>query len=132
MVFLTQVITAGGLPQDVQQLWTIKTWVAVVAAVLLWMSFLFLGLAAKNYEKVLRKATEWQFLIIAPSGILVYAIIQAGLVILAGKYRLVGFAAYIGYGLFLISSIITVIGVLRFYRVIMGKRKKRHGEVRNG
>lgn len=127
MVFLTQVITAGGLPQDVQQLWTIKTWVAVVAAVLLWMSFLFLGLAAKNYEKVLRKATEWQFLIIAPSGILVYAIIQAGLVILAGKYRLVGFAAYIGYGLFLISSIITVIGVLRFYRVIMGKRKKRQG-----
>ncbi len=127
MVFLTYVITAGGLPQDVQQLWTIKTWVAVVAAVLLWMSFLFLGLAAKNYEKVLRKATEWQFLIIAPSGILVYAIIQAGLVILAGKYRLVGFVAYIGYGLFLLSSIITVIGVLRFYKVIAGKRKKRQG-----
>ena len=127
MVFLTHVITSGGLPQDVQQLWTIKTWVVVAAAVLLWMSFLFLGLAAKNYEKVLRKATEWQFLVIAPSGILIYAIIQAGLVIIAGKYRLVGLVAYIGYGLFLISSIITAIGVFRFYRVIMGKRKKRKG-----
>lgn len=127
MNLLPLVLISGGLPQDIQQLWTMKTWGIVVAAILLWLSFLLLGLSARNYEKVLRKATEWQFLVIAPSGILLYAIIQAGLLVLQGKYRLVGGIGYIGYGLFLISSIITLIGIFRFYRVISGRRKKRFG-----
>ncbi|MBN1619316.1 hypothetical protein JW890_01195 [candidate division WOR-3 bacterium] len=127
MVLFSFLTTAGGLPPDVQNLWTFKTWAAVLSALLIWLAFVLLGIAARNYQKVLRQTTEWQFLVIAPSGILIYAVIQAVLLVTAGKYRLVGTTGYIGYGLFLVSAVITLIGTLRFYGVIKGKRKKRQG-----
>ncbi len=130
MILFSFLATAGGLPPDVQNLWTFKTWAAVFSALLLWLAFVLLGIAARNYQKVLRQTTEWQFLVIAPSGILIYAVIQAVLLVTAGKYRLVGTTGFIGYGLFLISAVITLIGTLRFYRVIKGKRKKT-GEVKS-
>jgi len=134
MNLITFILTAGGLPPDVQQIWTLKTWIAIIAAVLLWLSFVFLGLAARNFGKVLRKVTEWQFLIIAPSGIIIYAIIQASQLISEGKYRLTGTIGYIAYGLFFISSVITVIGIFRFYRILSPKKKKvrRKKENKNG
>lgn len=124
MNLISLLITAQGLPPDVQNLWTIKTWILVVSALLLWLAFVLLGIAARNYEKVLRQVTEWQFLVVAPSGILIYAVIQGVLLITAGKYRLVGWTGYIGYSLFLVSAIITLIGTLRFYGVIKGKKRK--------
>lgn len=124
MNLIPLLITAGGLPPDVQQIWTVKTWVVIIAAVLIWLSFVFLGLAARNFGKVLRKVTEWQFLIIAPSGILIYAIIQASQLISEGKYRLTGMIGYVGYGVFLLSSVFTVIGISRFYKIISTKKKK--------
>lgn len=127
MALISLLVTAQGLPPDVQNLWTVKTWAAVVSAMFLWLAFVLLGLAARNYQKVLRQATEWQFLVIAPSGILIYAVIQAVLLVTAGKYRLVGMTGYIGYGLFLVSAVITLIGTLRFYGVIKGKRRKKQG-----
>ncbi|MBN1150515.1 hypothetical protein JXA84_04755 [candidate division WOR-3 bacterium] len=127
MNLVSLLITAQGLPPDVQNLWTIKTWILVASALFLWLAFVLLGLAARNYEKVLRQTTEWQFLVAAPSGILIYAVIQAILLVTAGKYRLVGLTGYIGYGLFLVSAVITLIGTLRFYEVIKGKKRKKQG-----
>ncbi|MBN2362559.1 hypothetical protein JXL83_00330 [candidate division WOR-3 bacterium] len=127
MALISLLVTAQGLPPDVQNLWTVKTWAAVVSAMFLWLAFVLLGLAARNYQKVLRQTTEWQFLVIAPSGILIYAVIQAVLLVTAGKYRLVGMTGYIGYGLFLVSAVITLVGTLRFYGVIKGKRRKKQG-----
>ncbi|MFQ6056710.1 MAG: hypothetical protein ACE5J9_09365 [Methanosarcinales archaeon] len=52
----------------------------LTGVILLWGSLVFLGTIAKRYEQVFGEKTEWQLLLIAPAGLLIYvALISYGL-----------------------------------------------------
>ena len=60
---------------------TLTNYVAVLAGGTLWGSFFFLGLIARRLEDALNVPTHWRFLLVAPSGILlytVYTLVSAG------------------------------------------------------
>ena len=53
----------------------LSNYLAVLGGLALWIGFLALGLVAKRYEGVFGRPTGWLFLTIAPSGVLVYALL---------------------------------------------------------
>jgi len=108
-------------PAQYQVLAIIPNYLLVVGAILLWLAFIFLGIIARRYEIVLSEPTGWQFMIFAPTGILVFAIIQLLFCGIQGKMMLPkGGMNYIAYSLFLFSGILSLIASLRFYKVTKG------------
>lgn len=100
----------------------IPNYVLVVGAILLWLAFIFLGIIARRYEIVLGEKTNWQFMVIAPTGILLFALIQLIFCGIGGKMMLPkGGINYLGYGLFFLSGILSLVANLRFYGVTKGK-----------
>jgi len=105
-----------------QSLAIIPNYVLVLGAVLLWLAFIFLGIIARRYEIVLGEKTNWQFMVIAPTGILLFALIQLIFCGIGGKMMLPkGGVNYLAYGLFFLSGILSVVANLRFYGVTKGK-----------
>lgn len=105
-----------------QALAVIPNYVLVVGAILLWLAFIFLGIIARRYEIVLGEKTNWQFMIIAPTGILLFALIQLIFCGIGGKMMLPkGGINYLAYGLFFLSGIFSLVANLRFYGVTKGK-----------
>lgn len=111
----------NSLPEEITKMASLNSWVMIVAAVFLWITFVLFGIIAKRYERVLRKKTEWQFIIVAPSGILVYAILQL-LSVFQGNLKMTVNTGRIAYSLFFISGILSLLGSLRFRRVVSPKR----------
>ncbi len=109
------------LPEEITKMASLNSWVMIVAAIFLWITFVRFGIIAKRYERVLRKKTEWQFIIIAPSGILVYAVLQL-FSVFQGNLKMPGNTARIAYSLFFLSGILSLMGALRFRRVVSPKR----------
>jgi uncharacterized membrane protein YkvI len=109
------------LPEEITKLASFNSWVMIIAAVFLWITFVLFGIIAKRYEKVLRKKTEWQFIIVAPSGILIYAVLQL-LSVLEGNLKMTVNVGRAAYSLFFISGILSLLGALRFRRVVSPKR----------
>jgi hypothetical protein len=109
------------LPEEITKMASLNSYVMIVAAVFLWITFVLFGIIAKRYERVLRKKTEWQFIIVAPSGILVYAILQL-LSVFQGNLKMPVNTGRIAYSLFFISGILSLLGALRFRRVVSPKR----------
>jgi hypothetical protein len=109
------------LPEEITKMTTLNSWIMIIAAIFLWITFVLFGIIAKRYEKVLRKKTEWQFIIIAPSGILIYAILQL-LSVFQGNLKMPINTGRIAYSLFFISGILSLLGSLRFRRVVSPKR----------
>ena len=109
------------LPEEITKMATSNSWIMIVAAIFLWITFVLFGIIAKRYEKVLRKKTEWQFIIIAPSGVLVYAVLQL-LSVFQGNLKMPVNTARIAYSLFVISGVLSLLGALRFRRVVSPKR----------
>jgi len=108
-------------PGTYQALAVIPNYVLVLGAVLLWLAFIVLGIIARRYEIVLGERTNWQFLVFAPTGILLFALIQLYYCGLGGKMMLPkGGVNYLAYGLFFISGILSLIANLRFYGVTKG------------
>jgi hypothetical protein len=108
-------------PAKYQALAIIPNYILVLGAVLLWLAFIVLGIIARRYEIVLGERTNWQFMIIAPTGILCFALIQLFFCGLGGKMMLPkGGMNYLGYGLFLLSGILSLFANLRFYSVTKG------------
>ena len=104
-----------------QALAVIPNYVLVLGAVFLWIAFIVLGIIARRYEIVLGERTDWQFMMFAPTGILIFAVIQLIYCGLGGKMMLPkGGVNYLAYGLFLVSGVLSLIANYRFYQVTRG------------
>lgn len=100
----------------------IPNYLLVLGALLLWLAFIVLGIIARRYEIVLGERTNWQFMVVAPTGILIFAIIQLVYCGFGGKMMLPKHGInYIAYGLFLLSGILSLVANVRFYQVTRGK-----------
>lgn len=106
-----------------EYLWyvTVTNLVSVAGSILLWVTCVLFGLIARKYELVLRKKTNWQFMIFAPSGILVYAVIQ--IVAYASQVKLNVMQSWLAYGFFLLSGVLSLLGALRFKQVVTPAKK---------
>ncbi|MEO0293826.1 MAG: hypothetical protein ABIN61_06365 [candidate division WOR-3 bacterium] len=111
----------SSLPEEITRIASISSWIMIIAALFLWITFVLFGIIAKRYEIVLRKKTEWQFIIIAPSGILIYAVLQL-ISVLQGNLKMPINFGRIAYLLFCFSGILSLLGAFRFRRVISPKR----------
>lgn len=109
------------LPEEITKMASLNSWVMITAAIFLWITFVRFGIIAKRYERVLRKKTEWQFIIIAPSGVLVYAVLQL-FSVFQGNLKMPVDIGRIAYSLFFLSGILSLLGALRFRRVVSPKR----------
>ncbi len=100
----------------------IPNYLLVLGALLLWLAFIVLGIIARRYEIVLGERTNWQFMIFAPTGILIFAIIQLVYCGFGGKIMLPKQGVnYIAYSLFLLSGVLSLVANMRFYQVTRGK-----------
>ncbi|MEW6687290.1 MAG: hypothetical protein AB1393_13980 [Candidatus Edwardsbacteria bacterium] len=99
----------------------LTNWVAIGGSLFLWLTCLFFGLIARRYEIVLRKRTDWQFMILAPSGILVYAVVQV--VAFLSQVKMNPMQSWIAYSFFLLSGILSLVGALKFRQVIKPVKK---------
>ena len=107
---------------EYQGLVVIPNYFLVLGAILLWLAFIVLGIIARRYEIVLGERTNWQFMIFAPTGILLFAVIQLLYCGLGGKMVLPkGNIDYLAYGCFFLSGVLSVVANLRFYKVTKGK-----------
>ena len=50
--------------------------ITTLGSLLLWMTFVFIALVARRFETLSEQKTYWQYLAVAPVGILIYAVIQ--------------------------------------------------------
>ena len=88
---------------------TLTNYIAVLAGVSLWGSFLLLALMARRLESALDVQTHWRLLAFAPSGILlytVYALVSAGGV--PGSAAGFALERQIAYGALLLSGALCV------------------------
>lgn len=109
-------------PAQYQGLVIVPNYLLVLGASLLWLAFIVLGIIARRYEIVLGEHTDWQFMIFAPTGILIFAFFQLFYCGIAGKMMLPKAGInYLAYGLFLFSGILSLVANLRFYKVTKGK-----------
>lgn len=109
-------------PGQYQMLAIIPNYLLILGAILLWLAFIILGIIARRYQIVLGERTDWQFMTFAPTGILIFAIIQLVYCGIGGKMMLPKNGInYIAYGLFLLSGILSLIASFRFYQVTRGK-----------
>jgi uncharacterized membrane protein YozB (DUF420 family) len=109
-------------PGRYQTLAVIPNYLLILGAATLWFSFIVLGIIARRYEIVLGERTDWQFMIVAPTGILVFAVVQLIYCGIRGNMMLPkGGINYGAYLLFLLSGSLSLLANYRFYRVTKGK-----------
>ncbi len=121
------VLTSNALPPDVVLWKSISAYTTITGALFLWLSLFFMGIIARKYEKVLKKNTNWLFVMLAPSGLLLYALIQAYSLIIAGNIKMTAQQTWISYGLFFLSGLFSMLGAFQFYKVVSPKKRKRDG-----
>jgi hypothetical protein len=109
-------------PKEVVFWKNISSYLAIGGAIILWVSLILVSIIAKKYEIVLRKKTNWQFMIIAPSGILIYAIIWAYAAVAKGFLKMTDIQSSIAYGIFFLSGLLSLIAAFRFYNVVKPKK----------
>jgi len=108
---------------DNEFLWyvTVTNIVTIAGSLLLWTTCVLFGLIARKYQLVLRKKTDWQYMIFAPSGILVYAVIQ--IIAFATQVKLNVMQSWIAYSFFLASGLLSLLGAMRFKKVVSPAQK---------
>lgn len=105
-------------PGRYQVLAVIPNYILILGAAILWFAFITLGIIARRYEFALGERTGWQFMMIAPTGILAFAIIQLIYCGVGGNMMLPkGGINYVAYLLFLASGSLSLLANYRFYRV---------------
>jgi hypothetical protein len=105
-------------PGRYQMLAVIPNYILILGAAILWFAFITLGIIARRYEFALGDRTGWQFMMIAPTGILAFAIIQLIYCGIGGNMMLPkGGINYVAYLLFLASGSLSLLANYRFYRV---------------
>jgi len=121
MLFLT--ILQSQWPKEVVFWKDISSFLAIAGALVLWVSLILFSIIAKKYEIVLRKKTDWQFMIIAPSGILVFAIIKTYAAVVKGFLKMTFIQSWIAYGIFFLSGILSLVAAFKFYNVVKPKKR---------
>jgi hypothetical protein len=108
---------------DNEYLWyvTVTNLVSIAGSILLWVTCVLFGLIARKYEIVLRKKTNWQFMIFAPSGILVFAVIQ--IIAYSTQVKLNVLQSWIAYAFFLLSGALSLFGAMKFKQVVTPVKK---------
>jgi hypothetical protein len=106
-----------------EYLWyvTVTNLVTISGSILLWVACVLFGLIARKYETVLRKKTNWQYMIFAPSGVLVYAVIQ--IIAFASQVKLNVIQSWIAYAFFLLSGVLSFLGAMKFKNVVTPVKK---------
>lgn len=106
-----------------EYLWyvTVTNLVTILGSILLWVACVLFGLIARKYETVLRKKTNWQYMIFAPSGVLVYAMIQ--IIAFASQVKLNVIQSWIAYAFFLLSGVLSFLGAMKFKNVVTPVKK---------
>jgi hypothetical protein len=108
---------------------TLTNLLALGGSVLLWATCFFFAVIARRYELVLRKKTNWQFLMFAPSGILLYALIQA--LAFTSQIKMNPLQSWLAYAFFLASGLLSLWGAEQFRRAIRVDRRKKGGDTRD-
>lgn len=108
---------------------TLTNLLALGGSVLLWATCFFFAVIARRYELVLRKKTNWQFLMFAPSGILLYALIQA--LAFTSQIKMNPVQSWLAYAFFLASGLLSLWGAEQFRRAIRVDRRKKGGDTRD-
>lgn len=93
----------------------LTTFLSIAGGLLLWWGFFLVGIIARKYEMTFARRTNWQFLALAPSGILIYTIWQGIAYIQKGKFSVT--EQWINYILVLISGFLCLWGVFVFKQV---------------
>jgi len=109
-------------PKEVVFWKNISSFLTIGGALILWFSLILFSIIAKKYEIVLRKKTDWQFMIIAPSGILIFAIIKMYAAVMKGYLKMTDVQSWIAYGVFFLSGLLSLIAAFRFYNVVKPKK----------
>ena len=106
-----------------EYLWyvTVTNLVTILGSILPWVACVLFGLIARKYETVLRKKTNWQYMIFAPSGVLVYAMIQ--IIAFASQVKLNVIQSWIAYSFFLLSGVLSFLGAMKFKNVVTPIKK---------
>jgi len=106
-----------------EYLWyvTVTNLVSIAGSILLWVTCVLFGLIARKYERVLRKKTNWQFMIFAPSGLLFFAAIQIWAY--ASQVKMNVGQSWIAYVFFLLSGALSLLGALKFKQVVTPTKK---------
>lgn len=110
----------GLKPADYQALVVFPNYLFIVGGILLWIGFLYLGIIAKRYQIVLGESTNWQFMVIAPTGILLFTILEFYAIVIQGLIRMPPTIALIAYLLLLVSGVLSFLGCYRFFTVVKG------------
>ena len=108
---------------------TLTNLLALGGSLLLWATCFFFAVIARRYELVLRKKTNWQFLMFAPSGILLYALIQT--LAFASQIKMSPLQSWLAYAFFLASGLLSLWGAEQFRRAIRVDRRKKGGDTRD-
>lgn len=112
----------GMAPRDYQLLVIVPNYLLIVGATVLWFAFVILGIIARRYEIALGERTGWQFMMVAPTGILAFAVIQLVYCGIGGNMMLPkGGVNYLAYLLFFISGSLSLLANYRFYKVTKGQ-----------
>ncbi len=111
-------LSQTGIPKYVTDSKMVSSILTIVGALLLWLALFLIGIIAHRYEKVLHRKTDWQFIMVSPTGIIVYAFVQAYSLIIVGNLKMTDSQTWIGYLFFFLSGVLSLIGVLRFYNVV--------------
>ncbi len=101
----------------------LSNYILIGAIFLLWIGFLLLGNIARKFQVVLRMSTRWIFIMLAPTGIFIYGIIVLYATLLKQMVKMNISQTFISYGFFMLSGILTSIGIFQFFKVIKGGGK---------
>jgi hypothetical protein len=93
----------------------LTTFLSIAGGLLLWWGFFTVGIIARKYESTFARRTNWQFLVLAPSGILIYTIWQGIAYIQKGQFSVT--EQWINYSLVLISGALCLWGAYAFRKV---------------
>ena len=93
----------------------LTTFLSIASGLLVWFGFFVVGLVARRYEAAFGRKTRWQFLVLAPSGILVYAVWQGLAYSIRGSLTTV--EQWINYTLVFVSGLLCLWGAYIFRRV---------------
>lgn len=123
MVLLELLAAPFGIdPGRYHALAVVPNYLLVVGAAILWFAFVVLAIIARRYEFALGEKTDWQFMIVAPTGILAFAFIQLVYCGIGGNMMLPkGGINYGAYLLFFVSGSLSLVANYRFYRVTKGR-----------
>lgn len=92
---------------------------AIISGLIFWAGFFIFGMIAYRYSKVFGKQTFYLFMMIAPSGILLYSLLL--IVKISVTYNNTGLNNIIqitAYLFFVLSVLLTLISILRFNNIL--------------